>query len=956
MGDLPLYERTRELEELTALMANAREGAGQLAVVEGPAGIGKTRLLTEARVGAQKADMRVLAARGLELEREFAYGVVRGLFEPVLNRASEDERAELLTGVTEQAAALLGHADPAPSRWEDGSFAILHGLFWLTANLCAQSPLLVVVDDLHWCDTPSLRFLIHLLPRLDGLQLLVVVAQRPAEPAADQHLLAQITTDPLATVLRPAPLSQTGSARLVRALLTEDAEDEFCSACYAATGGNPLLLRELISVATAEGVNANAAGATWLAELGPQAVGQRMALRLARLGPLDAALCRAVAILGEGADPATAAALAGMEFGRALDVARRLVALDILRFGERSSQQTSCLFEGTLEFVHPLVQAAVYGELSQSDRLAGHVHAARLLAEHGAAAEKVAAHLLRLPPAGDPTTVRTLRSAADEAFLRGSPETAVAYLERCIKEPPAPAERMEILVQLGAVAQLVNMAKAAKYLGAALPLHQKPDRKATIAEMLGRALLFTGRTDEALRVLSQAVESFADEHADLRRRLEAGLITVVMADHALGPPTAEHLSRLRDAPLDAGIGSRMLDATIALQDTLTGAPAETAIDRARRALADGVMIEQINGSEAFFCACLVLMAADLDEVMSILDASLAQAHQHGSVLAFATAKGLRALAWLWRGFPAEAEVDAREAVRAITTAGLELGRPLIGAMLADALMEQGRLPEAAAVLEWATPTTQTGYHAEPMYWFFESHARLLMLQNRSDEGLQALLACGDRFADWTNPAILDWRSRAALALLAAGRREEARPLAAQELDLARRWGAPRALGRALWVSGLVAGDAADGLALLEEAVRVLAPSPARLEHAKALIEFGAAVRRSGHPAQSRQYLRDGVDQAQTCGATPLVARGQTELRAAGGRPRRSALSGPAALTPSERRVADLAAAGYSNRDIAHALFITTKTVEVHLTRAYRKLRVTGRAGLARALASTSASS
>jgi DNA-binding NarL/FixJ family response regulator len=151
------------------------------------------------------------------------------------------------------------------------------------------------------------------------------------------------------------------------------------------------------------------------------------------------------------------------------------------------------------------------------------------------------------------------------------------------------------------------------------------------------------------------------------------------------------------------------------------------------------------------------------------------------------------------------------------------------------------------------------------------------------------------------------------------------------------------------VAGLATGGEV-GLELMSEAVAVLAPSPARLEHAHALIELGAALRRSGRRVQSRPPLRHGVDLAQLCGAAPLVERGRTELRATGARPRRVGLSGPAALTASERRVAELAAVGLSNRDIAQSLFVTAKTVEVHLTSTYQKLKVTGRNGLATVLA------
>jgi DNA-binding CsgD family transcriptional regulator/predicted negative regulator of RcsB-dependent stress response len=950
-----LLERQREQAALSALIVAACQGAGRFAAVEGAAGIGKTCLLTAAQAEAKRAGMRVLAARGMELEREFAYGVVRQLFEPALASADEVERAELLAGAAGQAASLFGKSDLTAGSMVhgDASFAMVHGLFWVTANACANRPLLLCVDDLHWSDAPSLRFFVHLLPRLEGLRVLVLVGLRPTESGTDQHLLAHVMTDPLIEVLRPAPLSQAGSAQLVRTVLDVYAEEEFCVACHVATGGNPLWLRELTSVAMAEGLEPTAAGAARLIEFAPRAVRRRVALRLARLGPAAEAVCEAVAILGHGAEPARVAALAGLELTEAVEAARQLEAVDILYWrGRAHSHGVAELSGAGLGFIHPLVRAAVYDGLSEEKRLTGHTRAARLLDEVDAGAEQVAAHLLLVPPTHDPVVAAALRRAADGALASGSPESAVTYLERCLQESPAETERVEVLIQLGAAAQLVDMAKATKYLSAALAFVQEPPGRAAVAEMLGRILASWERYDEAALVYSQAAQALGEEHTDLRRRLDAGLLGVAIADPALQELAAEYVSRLRDAPFDAGLGSRMLDTTIALYDalTMTGAPAEDAVARARRGLADGVLIEHSHSSEALIFGCMVLMAADLDDVMPLFDAWMAWAHRRGSMFGVGVVKCFRGLAWSWRGFLAEAEADLRDAVRAIEATGALTAQPIARGHLANVLIEQGRLEEAAAALEWVgipDPLPRAGYWG----WFLECRARLLILQGRANDGLKAMLACGDRVTAGGrhNPALVAaWRCGAALALFTLGRREEACTLAAEELQLAHRWGAPGALGRALRVAGIVEGGE-EGLKLLREAVAVLTSSPAQLEYAKALLELGAALRRAGQRIESREYLRQGVQVAHICGAAPLVERGWTELRASGARPRRTEPLGPAALTPSEWRVAELAAAGHSNRDIAQELFITINTVEVHLTRIYRKLGIKGRAGLAHAL-------
>lgn len=240
---LGLLERDAELAAVEGLISAASRG-GRLLAIEGPAGIGKSSLMAETRARGQQAGMRVLGARGSELERAFSYGVVRQLFEPFLARLRAEERAELFAGAATLATPLFDPAQLAAEPAADVSLATLHGLYWLTANVATHQPLLLAVDDLHWCDLSSLRWLTYLLPRMEGLGLLVVVGLRPAEPGEDPALLSQIVSDPLATVVRPAPLSAEAATRLVRESLAPDADDAFCAAFHEQTGGNPLLLRE----------------------------------------------------------------------------------------------------------------------------------------------------------------------------------------------------------------------------------------------------------------------------------------------------------------------------------------------------------------------------------------------------------------------------------------------------------------------------------------------------------------------------------------------------------------------------------------------------------------------------------------------------------------------------------------------------------------------------------------
>jgi DNA-binding CsgD family transcriptional regulator len=228
--------------------------------------------------------------------------------------------------------------------------------------------------------------------------------------------------------------------------------------------------------------------------------------------------------------------------------------------------------------------------------------------------------------------------------------------------------------------------------------------------------------------------------------------------------------------------------------------------------------------------------------------------------------------------------------------------------------------------------------------------RLRLAERRIEDALADFIACGEAAGSIgiQNPAYVAWRSQAALALDALGRQVEAQEHAEEELELSRVWGAPRAIGVSLRNLGLVKGGR-EGERLQREAVDVLAASPARLEHARALVDLGAALRRSNQRSEARKPLREAVEMAHRCGASALVERANEELAATGAHPRTILLSGADALTASERRVAQMAAEDLSNKEIAQALFVTVKTVEQHLGRAYRKLDINSRRQLAAAI-------
>ncbi|HYP48217.1 MAG TPA: AAA family ATPase, partial [Thermoleophilaceae bacterium] len=310
-GKVPLLEREAELARIEEVLASSREGHGGVAMVGGPAGIGKTSLLAVARSAGEAAGTRVLRARGGELEHEFGFGVVRQLFEPLLAEAKPDERAEWLAGAAGLAARLLGLAgagttpDPAEGP-PDPSFAVLHGLYWLCANVAADRPLCLIVDDAHWADTPSLRYLAFLLPRLEELSVALLIGLRPDEDERTAGLLSSLAADMATELVEPSPLSHAAVERLLREGLPDAPDAEFVAACQRATGGVPFLVEQLVRALREDGVSPTAAAAGGIEALGSRSIGRWVLLRLGRLPARAQQLARAMAILEAGDLPAAA--------------------------------------------------------------------------------------------------------------------------------------------------------------------------------------------------------------------------------------------------------------------------------------------------------------------------------------------------------------------------------------------------------------------------------------------------------------------------------------------------------------------------------------------------------------------------------------------------------------------------------------------------------------------------
>jgi hypothetical protein len=417
----PLLERERELALLGKVLTEARRGRGQVVLIEAPAGLGKTSLLRAATDKAAAAGFACLRARASELERDFAYGCVRQLLEPVVAKGSDPERDGLFEGAAALSRPLFAHTGATPPlRWSDASFSILHGLYWLLSNLADKGPVVLSVDDLHWSDTESLRFLDYLAPRLDGLPLAVVGSARSGEYGAAD--LARLATAPETTVLRPRPLSVEATATLCQRRLGMPVADRFAAACWQATAGNPFYLQALLREVEEQKYPTDARGA------------------------------------------------AKVEGG-------------------------------------------------------AHARAAVLLGASGAGEERIAAQIVEAEPTGDADRVELLRRVGADALARGAPAAAVAWYERALAEPPPPATKAEVLLELGSAELRLGAATAVDHLTAAVELLSEPEPLATSVRLLANALTIAGNADRAVEALVSAIDVVAPKDRELSLLLEGELAT-----------------------------------------------------------------------------------------------------------------------------------------------------------------------------------------------------------------------------------------------------------------------------------------------------------------------------------------------------------------------------------------------------------------------------------------------
>ncbi|GGO97785.1 helix-turn-helix transcriptional regulator [Wenjunlia tyrosinilytica] len=923
-----LLQRQSELNLAAAALRRTAGGQGASLLISGPPGIGKSSLLSEIGELCVRRDVLVLRAHAAPMEQDFTFGVIRQMLEPALMLAS---CGQLHGWMSDAAGSALSVFRGDPSDPESGDAAVRGGLLSLTRNMSEDRVLVLLVDDLHWADEASLSWLDQLVRQLPRSRMLLVCTLCEGEPSAEQPAVRRITARVDSTLL-PAPLDPLATRSLLRRSFARPVEPEFAAEFHRISRGNPLHLMSMLHECRTRGVAPTAAEAPVVASLRPAALKRRILLSLENQQPAAVAMARALALLDDQSDRDLAGRLAGLDAVDRDESLRQLHRLDVVTGG------------GRLRFTHPVVRGVVQDATPSAERDRLHLRAAELLQAQGRPAEQVASHLLSATAHLGTWAVSALRSAADTALRRGAPQTAARYLRRALLDrPPHDVARARLLVELATAERSFALSIAVRRISQAIPLLPSAQERAEAVTKLtpvafAETLL---PVDGLIRQVAEdlgPLEGLRGTKRELALRLEARLRSASTWDPEQLSGAVPRLEELGPHPDLSGSAGRELLAALLHSATITiGVPAERVARLAHR------ILEHEPASSAHVHTALPyvvssLVAADsVDGVLPWLETALTEAVRQGGRVEQSIVLSEQAVVLLAQGRIEKARTQALKAAAVVGSEEPTTASAIVLALTALHTRELSLVDELVST---------------PRSW---QHNRYLSAVLTMIRGAEAAMrqdhpTALEYFLDtrhdmeragWRNPAQLPWASWAVPSLLELGERRRADQLSRQELEMARSWGAPSAVGQALVLRGKVVGGAV-GITLLREAVEVLEGSANRFALSKALLCLGERLMPRA-TVESVAALRRSYELAVECGVLWISSRAGALLGSA------APSAVPTQLTSAERKVAEMAVSGLTNQAIADALGVSRRAVEKHLTNCYRKMSTTGRAGLASAL-------
>ena len=885
-----------ELDEIESALDHASLGRGRIVLVEGQRGLGKSTLLAEAA--------RQTSARG---------------FTVVSGRGRSDERAAPGSALR---SAVIRAAPALPDRREAGE---------LIGTFLSFAPVALVLDDGHLADELSLRMLAELAERIGSRPAMLVVAANPSlldERGLD--MLNALRAFEYATTIRLRTLDENEATELIRGALA-DAEPDFCDECNELTAGNPFLLSELAAWIGAHRIEPVAGAArSSLAPLPPLTIREFVRRQLEDLGTDATALAAAVAISDRPLTLEQATRLAGLGGDRSLPAAEALLEGGVLAPGE------------VLSFAAPLTADCLRSDTPAAVAADLHRRVAEMVLSGDLGDEASSRHLLLAQPTGNAEVVDRLMKLADDEVAGGNLGQARTLIRRAIAEnPEGSSEKPHLVARLGLVDLLEGRPGSTPTLAAAVAALDSPRDRSDALLKLGVSQVAAGAPRTA-SLSFDAARNLVGEDDPLRQRAEvAGLLTGLLVPGAREGAAREIERRAREVDVDSDpLAAELLmaDAWLGLERGEQSSEVSRLADRALTVRTGDR--SSINGYLAMAAAVLFATVDDFKRAHEICDTGRDEARDRGLLLAEQSIELARAIALLHQGRLGQA---------------CELAQDLLGgerefqrfhtadaaAILASGLHEQGVHDETEQIIRAALAATPAD---EPhALLLLEVSARVLLEHGNLGESLRAV-AEAESLANALgvfNPALVAWQPTAAHCYEAVGQSRRAHALAEDALEVAESFGMPRAIALALRTKAAIEGPPGE-LGHLETALELIASSDAELERAKVLLAYGDALHRADRDEKARGPLREGIGLADRLGARSISRHGLATLRAAGGRPRRIRMAGPEALTPAERQVVDLAAAGATNREIAQALVVTRKTVEWHLKKAYDKLDIRSR--------------
>ena len=887
--------RKLELGEIESALDQASLGRGRILLVEGYRGLGKSTLLAEAG--------RQAGARG---------------FTVVSGRGRGDERAAPGSALW---SALIRSAPAMSDRRHNGEFI---------GTFLSLAPAALVLDDGHLVDELSLRMLAELAERIRSRPVLLVVA-------ASTHLMGERALGMLnalraqehALTIRLRALDDEGAVELIHAALPR-AEPDFCDECNELTAGNPFLLSELAAWVGAHRIEPVAGAAhRALAPLPPLTIREFVRRQLEDVGTDAGALAGAVAISDRPLTLEQASRLAGLGSDQSLPAAEALLESGVLAPGE------------VLSFAAPLTADCLRSDTPAAVAADLHRRVAEMVLSGDLSDESSSRHLLLAQPTGNAEVVDQLTKLADGEVAGGNLGQARTLIRRAIAEnPEGSSAKPHLVARLGLVDLLEGRPGSTPTLAAAVAALDSPRDRSDALLKLGVSQVAAGAPRTA-SLSFDAARNLVDDDDPLRQRAEvAGLLTRLLVPGAREGAAREIERRARAADVDSSPQAAellMAYAWLGLERGEESGEVSRLADRALAVRTDDR--SSINGYLAMAAAVLFATVDDFKRAHQICDIWRDEARDRGLLLAERSIELARAIALLHQGRLGEACELAQDLLGG--ERDLRFHTAEAAAILASGLHEQGVHDETEQIFRAALAATPAD---EPHgLLLLEVSARVLLEHGNLGESLRAV-AEAESLANALgvfNPALVAWQPTAAHCYEAVGQSRRAHALAEDALEVAESFGMPRAIALALRTKAAIEGPPGE-LGHLETALELIASSDAELERAKVLLAYGDALHRADRDEKARGPLREGIGLADRLGARSISRHGLATLRAAGGRPRRIRMAGPEALTPAERQVVDLAAAGATNREIAQALVVTRKTVEWHLKKAYDKLDIRSR--------------